>query len=115
MSSDEFGKINLADALRRLPGPQKQNSVSLFEHGSMVVKLYAPVGSDAQTPHSRDEIYVIARGAGEFVCGETRQPFAVNDVLFVASGLQHRFENFTDDFATWVLFYGPEGGEIDLS
>jgi hypothetical protein len=23
----------------------------------------------------------------------------------------HRFENFTDDFGTWVIFYGPEGGE----
>ena len=30
---------------------------------------------------------VIARGAGEFVCGETRQPFSVNDVLFAAAGL----------------------------
>ena len=114
MSSDEFGKINLADALRRLPGPQQETSVSLFEHGSLVVKLYAPLGRDSQTPHSRDEVYVIARGAGEFVCGETRQPCAVNDVLFVAAGARHGFENFTDDFATWVFFYGPEGGEIDL-
>ena len=23
----------------------------------------------------------------------------------------HRFEEFSDDFATWVMFYGPEGGE----
>jgi len=22
-----------------------------------------------------------------------------------------RFEEFSDDFATWVMFYGPEGGE----
>jgi hypothetical protein len=21
------------------------------------------------------------------------------------------FENFSDDFAVWVIFYGPEGGE----
>jgi len=25
--------------------------------------------------------------------------------------MDHRFENFTDDFATWVIFYGEEGGE----
>jgi hypothetical protein len=25
--------------------------------------------------------------------------------------MPHRFEDFTDDFATWVIFYGPEGGE----
>jgi hypothetical protein len=22
-----------------------------------------------------------------------------------------RFEDFSDDFATWVIFYGPPGGE----
>jgi hypothetical protein len=25
--------------------------------------------------------------------------------------VEHRFENFSDDFGTWVFFYGPEGGE----
>jgi hypothetical protein len=29
---------------------------------------------------------------------------------FLRSGT-HRFLEFTDDFATWVFFYGPEGGE----
>jgi mannose-6-phosphate isomerase-like protein (cupin superfamily) len=114
MSNDEFGKINLADALRRLPGPLNEDSVSLFEHGSLVVKLYAPRGTDTQTPHSRDEIYVIARGGAEFVCGQARKPCETNDVLFAAAGHEHRFENFTEDFAVWVFFYGPEGGEIDL-
>ena len=30
-----------------------------------------------------------------------------------AAGVEHRFENFSDDFAVWVFFYGPEGGEVD--
>ena len=97
----------------RLPGPQDELSVSLFEHGSLVVKLYTPRGTDDQTPHSRDEIYVVARGGGEFVCDGARQPGALNDVFFAAAGVEHRFENFTDDFAVWVFFYGPEGGEAD--
>jgi len=25
----------------------------------------------------------------------------------------HIFEDFTDDFAVWVMFYGPEGGETE--
>ena len=106
-------KITLGEALNRLPGPQGERSVSLFEHGSLVVKLYAPRGHDPQTPHSRDEIYAVARGSGEFVCAGTRQNFGPNDVLFAAAGVEHRFENFSDDFAVWVMFYGPEGGEID--
>jgi hypothetical protein len=24
----------------------------------------------------------------------------------------HQFEEFTDDLAVWVMFYGPDGGEI---
>ncbi len=110
---NSFRRLTLGEALERLPGPQGEQSVSLFEHGSLVVKLYGPRGRDPQTPHSLDEIYVVAQGSGEFVCSGTRQTFAPNDVLFAASGVEHRFENFSDDFAVWVCFYGPEGGETD--
>lgn len=115
MTSDECQKIDFADALRRLPGPQGEHNVELFEHGSLVIKLSRPRGPDLQTAHSRDEIYVIAQGSGEFVCGDGRQSFSPNDVLFAAAGVQHRFENLSDDFAVWVFFYGPEGGEADQS
>ncbi len=108
-------KITLGEALNRLPGPQDEPVVSVFEHGSLVVKLYAPRGDDPQTPHSRDEVYVVAQGSGEFVCDGARQAFNLHDVLFAAAGVEHRFENFSDDFAVWVFFYGPEGGEIDKS
>jgi mannose-6-phosphate isomerase-like protein (cupin superfamily) len=40
-----------------------------------------------------------------------RHAFGPGDVLFVPAGVEHHFENFTDDLATWVIFYGPEGGE----
>jgi mannose-6-phosphate isomerase-like protein (cupin superfamily) len=115
ITSNSCQRITLGEALSRLPGPQGERSVSLFEHGSLVVKLYAPRGHDAQTPHSRDEIYVIAQGSGEFLCAGTRQTFGPNDVLFAAAGVEHRFENFSDDLAVWVMFYGPEGGETDES
>ncbi len=105
-------RLTLGEALERLPGPQGERSVALFEHGSLVAKLYVPRGSDPQTPHSQDEIYVVAQGSGEFVCGGARQEFAPNDVLFAAAGVEHRFEDFSDDFAVWVFFYGPEGGEL---
>jgi len=115
MTPGECPKINFSEALRRLPGPQGEHNVALFEHGSLVIKLSQPRGVDLQKPHSRDEIYVVAQGSGDFVCGNTRQPFSPNDVLFAAAGSEHRFENFSDDFAVWVFFYGPEGGEIDRS
>ena len=94
-----------------LPIPEGQRSVEVLSHGTMVVKYYAPRGTDEQAPHTRDELYVIARGSGTFVNGDRRYPFSSGHVLFVPAGVPHRFEEFTDDFGTWVIFYGPEGGE----
>ncbi len=82
-----------------------------MRHGSLTVRYYAPKDTDPQQPHDQDEVYVIASGAGMFVNGDHRVPFGPGDVLFTLAGQVHRFENFSDDFATWVVFYGPRGGE----
>ena len=80
-------------------------------HGTMSVEYYAPIGHDPQTPHEQDEIYFIHKGTGELVIGNDHHSFKVGDCLFVAARVEHRFENFSDDFGTWVIFWGPEGGE----
>ena len=64
-----------------------------------------------QQPHSQDEIYIVQSGSGHFVCGDDRKPFETGEALFVPAGVVHRFEDFSDDFAAWVVFYGPDGGE----
>jgi mannose-6-phosphate isomerase-like protein (cupin superfamily) len=112
---DTHRKALIPDGLEQLPGPNGERSVALFEHGSLVVKVYAPRGTDPQQPHTRDEVYIVARGTGEFVIGDQRMSFEIGDFLFAAAGEVHRFENFSDDFAVWVLFYGPEGGEANAS
>jgi len=33
------------------------------------------------------------------------------DFLCALAGAERRFDNFSDDLAVWVIFYGPEGGE----
>lgn len=86
-------------------------SVHALKHGTMEVEYYAPRGSDTQKPHQRDELYVIIAGRGMFRNGGERQPFGPGDVLFVPAGVEHRFEDFTDDLATWAIFWGPQGGE----
>src|SRR5947207_1623472 len=105
--------IGAGEAEARLPESQRERSIALFQHGTLTVKLYAPRGSDPQTPHTRDEVYIVAEGTGEFVREEERITFAPGDVLFAAAGVKHRFENFSDDFATWVLFYGTPILETD--
>jgi mannose-6-phosphate isomerase-like protein (cupin superfamily) len=110
----------LGQALARLEaeaGPPpgsgaEKRFVSLFQHGTLAVELYAPRGTDPQKPHTRDEIYVVAAGRGVFMDGESRHPVEPGTFLFVAAGRPHRFEDFSEDFAAWVFFYGPEGGEL---
>ena len=110
---EERERITLAEAQAMLPTPDGKRSAAVFEHGSLQVKLYAPRGTDAQQPHTRDEAYVVASGTGWFVNGARRHPIAVHDVLFVKAREVHRFESFSEDFLVWVFFYGPEGGETD--
>lgn len=88
-------------------------SALLMRHGSMSLRYYAPRGVDAQTPHDQDELYLIAQGSGMFRRADTVQPFGPGDALFVPAGIAHRFEDFSDDFATWVVFYGAQGGESE--
>jgi mannose-6-phosphate isomerase-like protein (cupin superfamily) len=104
-------RLTPANALAALPATGKE-FVLLFKHGTLEVEFYRPVGTDRQKPHTRDEVYVVVSGSGTFVCGESRQPFETGEVLFAAAGVEHRFEDFTPDFATWVFFYGPDGGEV---
>ena len=91
--------------------PQNERYKELMTHGTMQCGLYALREHDPQTPHTQDEVYIIASGSGEFVNDGERKAFVPGDVIFVKAGAEHRFENFTEDFQTWVLFWGPEGGE----
>jgi mannose-6-phosphate isomerase-like protein (cupin superfamily) len=103
-------RLTIANAVRQLDGHDEPFR-TLFTHGSLSVEIYQPDNVDLQQPHSRDELYVVASGSGYFVNGGARQPVEPGEVLFVPAGVEHRFEDFTDDFSTWVFFYGPEGGE----
>ena len=103
-------RLTLDHALARF-SQSDQPFKRLFAHGSMEVEIYAPKGKDLQQPHTRDELYVIAAGSGYFVHESDRHAVEVGEVLFVPAGDEHRFEDFSDDFATWVVFYGPDGGE----
>jgi len=104
-------RSSVDSALKKLAAEPGALFVKVMEHGSMSVEIYRPVGKDNQTPHLQDELYVIISGSGDFLSNGERIPFQPGDVLFVAAHVEHRFENFSDDFATWVVFYGPPGGE----
>jgi len=108
MKQDE--RLTVAHALAKLERAESPYE-TIFRHGSLHVEIYKPESEDPQTKHLLDEIYVVISGTGYVVCGDERQPFEPGEVVFVPAGVDHRFEEFSKDFATWVFFYGPEGGE----
>jgi mannose-6-phosphate isomerase-like protein (cupin superfamily) len=110
-------KVSINQALARLPAdptdtyPDGVPFVRMMSGGTMSVEVFAPKGEDLQQPHTQDELYFIHSGTGRIVINGQRFEAAAGDAFFVAAGVAHKFENFSDDFATWVVFYGPQGGE----
>lgn len=102
--------LPLKEAIEQLNN-SGQLFIELFKHGTLSIEIYKPDRVDLQQPHTRDEVYIVIQGSGEFVNGEVYTNFAAGDFLFVPAGVEHRFFNFTEDFITWVIFYGPKGGE----
>lgn len=82
----------------------------VFRKGELELGYYTPTGVDEQHPHIRDEVYVVVSGSGRFFNGGDEVDFGPGDALFVPAGVEHRFLDFTDDFETWVIFYGSEIG-----
>src|SRR5580658_5505489 len=104
-------KSSVIKALQNLSDKEGETFIKVLAHGSMSVEIYRPVNIDPQTPHTQDELYVIISGSGRFILNSKYTDFQQGDIIFVPAGAIHRFENFTEDFVTWVIFYGPEGGE----
>jgi mannose-6-phosphate isomerase-like protein (cupin superfamily) len=104
-------KISLAEAREKLMLEEELPFTVLLHHGSMSIEYFAPKVEDTQQPHLQDEIYVIASGKSNFLCGAEYYHCEKGDVLFVPAGMEHRFIHFSEDFATWVIFYGAAGGE----
>ncbi|MCB9282522.1 MAG: DinB family protein [Lewinellaceae bacterium] len=106
MASELPWRFSMVRAVKEL---QKQNQrtpfVQLMNEQEFTVEWYAPQGIDSQTPHLEDELYIVASGSGTFENGGQTVPFSAGDVLFVPAGQEHRFVNFSDDFATWVVFF----------
>ena len=89
---------------RHLLETSASSFAELMRRGTMSVELFAPQGTDTQEPHKQDELYIILTGRAEFVKAGQRVNCAAGDVLFVEAGTVHRFERFSDDFQTFVIF-----------
>lgn len=106
---------SLAEVLRRLPRPatakwpQGVFDTEVWRSGGVSLSLFAPRGHDFQTAHDQDEIYVVVAGQGRLQLPDRIVEVGPGDAVQVPSGVPHRFVQFSDDFATWVLFFDATG------
>ncbi len=104
-------KFAIDDLLAKLPLPATEQwkdgvwDIEPFEKAGIKLVFFAPRGRDYQTAHDEDEFYFIVRGSGEIVIDGEPSTVKIGDVVFVEARVPHRFENFTDDFATWAVFF----------
>lgn len=104
-------KFTVEEFLEKLPLPATAKwkegtwDVEPFKKKGVQLVFFAPRGTDHQTFHDKDEFYFIVRGTGELVIENESFPCEVGDAFFVPAKKVHHFENFTDDFATWAIFF----------
>ncbi|MGH9946201.1 MAG: cupin domain-containing protein [Pyrinomonadaceae bacterium] len=104
-------RFTIGEMLAKLPLPSNDKwkggvwDIDAFEKNGVKLVFFSPSGIDFQTSHDEDEFYFIARGSGEVIIGGERFVASVGDAFFVAAKIPHRFENFSDDFATWAIFF----------
>lgn len=66
-------------------------------------------GVDGQSPHTEDEVYVVASGRATLVADSGTVEVGPGQVIFVPAGERHRFTNVVEDL-TLVVVFGPAEG-----
>ena len=64
--------------------------------------------SGPQVPHARDEFYVVASGTARYRWDGGEAMIGPGDMMFAAAHTPHGYDQFSEDFSVWVVFYGPE-------
>lgn len=64
---------------------------------------------DLQQPHTEDEVYYVVSGRAKVTVGDDVRDVIAGSIVFVATGVPHRFHDITDDLTLFVAFGPAEG------
>jgi len=73
---------------------------------SVGLYVLAPGQPDLQQPHTEDEVYYVVSGRGRITVGDEVREVQTGSVIFVATGVPHRFHDITEELRLFVAF-GP--------
>lgn len=88
------------------PGDSATHWVERFRAADLSVGTYSiPAGgTDDQTPHQEDEIYVVIGGRAVLTTGSGAAEVTAGSVLYVPAGEEHAFTSIAEDLTLLVIF-----------
>lgn len=69
--------------------------------------------TDAQQPHSEDEVYYIVSGQGFIIVGEEQSPVQTGSIIFVAAKVRHFFHDISEKMSILVFFAPAEYSQAE--
>jgi mannose-6-phosphate isomerase-like protein (cupin superfamily) len=102
--------IEGAGAFARAAGDDGAHWAEQFRVADLSVGTYsiAAGGTDGQSPHTEDEIYVVTSGRAVLESGGERAEVGPGAVIYVPAGEVHRFTDIAEDVALLVFFAPAE-------
>ncbi len=72
-------------------------------------------GTDSQSPHTEDEVYMVVRGRARIRVGTEDRAVREGTVVFVPARAGHRFHSIEEDLTVLVIFAPAEGAAAHAS
>ncbi|WP_225728260.1 MULTISPECIES: cupin domain-containing protein [unclassified Nocardia] len=66
------------------------------------------LGTDPQSPHTEDEVYIVLSGRATITVGSETAEVVHGSVVYVPAGVAHRFHNISEDLRVVAVFTPPE-------
>ena len=87
--------------------------LEFFKGDKLSVGIYSlPTGdTDPQEPHTEDEIYYVVSGNGKLKVGDVDRSVKPGSIIFVETGVEHRFHDITENLMVMVVFAPPRGSQ----
>ncbi len=104
-------KFTIEEFIAKLPLPANDKwkdgvyYTTAYRQKNISLEFFAPRATDYQTFHEEDEFYFIIKGSSDLIIKGDRFSCESGDSFFVPARAEHHFENFTDDFAAWAIFF----------
>ena len=95
-------------AARTLQPPEGSRAADVFRDDHVWIRFAARPTSGPQVPHDRDEFYIVASGAARYRWEGGETMIGPGDIMFAAAHTPHGYDQFSEDFSVWVVFYGPQ-------